>query len=34
MMCDPGELTRSILESRERQDDKPGRGRAFPWLRR
>ena len=33
---DPGELTRSILESRTREADKPGRiaPRAFPWLRR
>jgi hypothetical protein len=33
---DPGELTRSILESRARQAEKPDRSqnRAFPWLRR
>jgi hypothetical protein len=31
---DPGELTRSILESQKAQDEKPGRGRASRWLRR
>jgi hypothetical protein len=33
---DPGPLTQTILESRARQDEKPGRSqaRAFPWLRR
>jgi hypothetical protein len=33
---DPGPLTQTILESRARPEEKPGRGpsRAFPWLRR
>jgi hypothetical protein len=31
---DPGELTRSILEGRDPKEEKPGRNRAFPWLRR
>ena len=31
---DPGELTRSILESQKADNETPGRGRASRWLRR
>jgi hypothetical protein len=33
---DPGPLTQTILQSRDRESEEPGRGfsRAFPWLRR